>query len=487
MIALKKKLIAFVLFVLVIFVSAFANNMSKGKSSKRIHQHLHYPKPTEACLHTDEELCTHLPLVIIDTSGIDIPGEVYKEDGRTKYTLTEDGERMLASSIRIIDNEKSYNHPGDEPAIDSTALIRIRGNTSRHFDKKNYLIRFVNGEGYKHVKVMGMEPHYEWALHGPYLDKTLIRNYMWYNIAGEIMDYAPNVRFCEVILNGEYLGLYLMTETITSSKNARLKLSEPIGNTGKTGYVIRLDRGSTNEFKNITAFTNYALRNYHVLDVEYPRASTLTQEMKTVIEREFSDFEKALYSYDYDSKKHGYRKYVDVDSFVDYFIINEFTSNYDAVEYSTYIYKDVGGKYKFVIWDFNSAHNNYQDDILDPFKFAFPNKVWYFMLMKDEYFCNKVIDRYRELRKWVLSDEYLANYIDSVIKYLGEAIVRNFDVWGYSFDLDLVAGEDRNPKSHGEAVMLMRQHIMIRGAWLDEHIEVIKQYGHESKVKKFNH
>ena len=43
-----------------------------------------------------------------------------------------------------------------------------------------------------------MDPHHEWVLHGPFLDKTLIRNYMWYNIAGEIMDYAPNVRFCEV-------------------------------------------------------------------------------------------------------------------------------------------------------------------------------------------------------------------------------------------------------------------------------------------------
>ena len=63
---------------------------------------------------------------------------------------------------------------------------------------------------------MGMDAHYEWAMHGPYLDKSLIRNYMWYNIAGEIMDYAPNVRFCEVIINGEYKGLYVMTGTITN-------------------------------------------------------------------------------------------------------------------------------------------------------------------------------------------------------------------------------------------------------------------------------
>ena len=83
-------------------------------------------------------------------------------------------------------------------------LIRVRGNSSRYFDKKNYLIRLTDDTGkYENHEVMGMEPHYEWALHGPYLDKSLIRNYMWYNIAGEMMDYAPNVRFCEVIVNGE--------------------------------------------------------------------------------------------------------------------------------------------------------------------------------------------------------------------------------------------------------------------------------------------
>ena len=71
-----------------------------------------------------------------------------------------------------------------------------------------------------------MDAHYEWALHGPYLDKSLIRNYMWYNIAGEIMDYAPNVRFCEVVLNGEYKGLYVMTETITNGTDCRVNISD---------------------------------------------------------------------------------------------------------------------------------------------------------------------------------------------------------------------------------------------------------------------
>ena len=103
---------------------------------------------------------------------------------------------MITASVAIMDDESRNHHPSDEPDLESEILIRIRGNSSRRFDKKNYLIRFVNDDGsYAGHEVMGMDAHYEWALHGPYLDKSLIRNYMWYNIAGEMMDYAPKRAF----------------------------------------------------------------------------------------------------------------------------------------------------------------------------------------------------------------------------------------------------------------------------------------------------
>ena len=93
-------------------------------------------------------------------------------------------------------------------------------------------------------------------MHGPFLDKTLIRNYMWYNIAGEIMDYAPNVRFCEVMVNGEYQGVYVMTEKITAGKDgSRLNLEVNRKDNTFTGYLLRVDQGSRNEMKNINNFS----------------------------------------------------------------------------------------------------------------------------------------------------------------------------------------------------------------------------------------
>ena len=382
------------------------------------------------------------------------------------------------------------HHPSDTPDIQSSALIRIRGRSSRRFDKKGYLLRFTKEDGsYDNYEVMGMDSHYEWALHGPFLDKSLIRNYLWYNIAGEMMDYAPNVRFCEVIVNGEYQGLYVMTETIANGEDARVHVSEPIDNTTATGYIIRSDQGSKNTLKNINNFTYYTYRirrrNGLCLDIEYPRAGALTLEMADAIEQEISDFEKALYSFDFNSKEYGYHKWIDANSFADYLIINEFTQNYDAGGLSTYIYKDIGGKYKMCVWDFNNSCGLYEQEF-DNY-FSMTDTIWQQMLVRDEAYCQKIVDRYRMWRESYLNEDYLLGYIDDVIAFLGDAVERNFSVWGYTFEESLLMPESRNAKSHEEAVEQLKQYIADRGQWMDRHIESVLQNGHPSVNKRYDY
>lgn len=480
----------FVLLLLVGAVAATAADESLGVA--RVHQHLSARQPDEGCDCGGSELCTHLPLVIIETGGAPIPGEPIGERTEDGFTTTATGESMLSVNIAILDDESKNHHPSDEPDLETSALIRIRGNSSRYFDKKSYLVRFTDEDGsYADHEVMGMDAHYEWALYGPYLDKTLIRNYMWYNIAAEMMGYAPNVRFCEVILNGEYQGLYVMVETITNGEDCRVNVTEPIDGSTATGYVLRVDRGSSTEVKNIENFTRYAYRISRVssirLNIVYPRSGSLTQELADAITQDLSDFEKALYSFDHDTHDYGYWNYIDVDSFVDYFIINEFTQNYDAGYLSTYIYKDIGEKYKMVIWDFNSACDNYLLQI-SPTGFQTQDTLWQWMLVKDEEYVQRIINRYRKWRQSYLSEEYLYNYIDETLAYLGPAIERNFEVWGYTFEEYRPLDPDsRNPESFEAAVEQLKDYIHERGEWVDEYIEVVKQYGHPSVNKRYNH
>ncbi len=485
---MKKRIIGIIACLLGLVI-AFGITYLRRDERNRYHQHVEAAEK-ESCNHTDSVLCTHLPILQIDTNGKEIPGlPLYGEDGhRIGYTTTEDGQTELLCNVQVVDNTATNNHVADEPTIDSKAKVRVRGNSSRLFDKKGYSVTLVTESGENNPKnMMGMDSHHEWVLHGPYLDKTLIRNYMCYNIAGEIMDYAPNVRFCEVLINGEYNGLYLMTETITAGKeNARLEISVDKKDNSYSGYILRLDRGSANPLKNIEPFSLYSERvSNGNINIVYPGASNLNEELSESIRQDFSNFEHMLYTFDFDHPEYGYSKVTNVDSFVNYFLMNEFTCNYDAGTYSTYIYKGIDGKFRMCVWDYNNAFDNYQEQAVDMEMFTLQECLWFFMMIKDEDFTDAVIKQYRSLRKTYFSEEYLYKYIDETLEYLGSAVDRNYEKWGYVFESDnnLLYPVTRNTRSFDEAVSQLKEFINKRGSWLDENIETLRQYSAHSKTK----
>lgn len=476
---MKYKIIAITLVALLLGVIACGSVMPRIMKTEndRYHQHLEAEEKT-ACRHEGDVFCTHLPVIVIDTGGVEIPGKAFlDENGESHYTTTPEGEEEITATVSILDGEECHNHLSDQAAVSTLARVRVRGNSSRHFIKLGYSLNFVDEtDANVSHSVMGMDPHHEWVLHGPILDKTLIRNYVWYNVAGEVMDYAPNVRFCEAFINGEYMGLYLMVESVTAGDNdSRLQLSINRKNNTFTGYCLRVDDGS-NEIKDLNTFSMYTYQTEGVVDSVYPGTSNLTPEMKARIQKDFSAFERILYSGDYNDPRYGYEAYIDVDSFVDYFILNEFSSNYDAGARSTYIYKEVGGPYKLCVWDFNSALDNYQEQAADPEMFLLQNRVWFNALIQDGRFTERVIQRYRELRETYLSEEYLNQYIDETIAYLGDAIDRNNERWDEDFVYDLLIPPERNPDSYEEAVQDMKQYIHVRGEWMDENIDMLRQY-----------
>ncbi len=490
---MKYKIIGMSATALVLLAVMIISFMMPEDNGKRYHQHIE-AETKSACTHTDAILCSHLPIIQIDTYGKEIPGDVILSGpgGHTvDYTLSETGEETIISRVAVFDNKTKNNHTEDTPQVSSDIRIRIRGNSSRHFEKKGYIIKLITEDGFNNPQgIMGMDSHHEWALHGPYLDKTLLRNYICYNLAGDIMGYAPNVRFCELVLNGEYHGLYLMTETITAGKEgARLGLSVNKKDNSFSGYLLRLDRGSNTELKNINNFSKYTHKSESIVNIVYPGNDNLTYELANGISDDFSEFEKALYSYDYDSSEFGYEKYIDVDSFVDYFLINEFTSNYDAGSKSTYVYKGVDGKLHMCVWDFNNAFDNYQENETSYRVFTMQDGLWYDMLFKDEKFVERVINRYYELESKYLNEEYISGYIDSVIEYLGPAIDRNFEKWGHTFnsEWDRLFDFYRNLHSYDEAVDQLKGYIKARHEWMNENIETLRQYSAESKVKNYNY
>lgn len=440
---------------------------------------------------------SHLPVISIDTHGQDIPGgpaydaegnRLSKEDGSIVPTLAPDGSETIEADVRVFDAQGSANRLSDDPTQESSCLIRVRGNSSRIYDKKNYRIELVDNEGDDNsLPLLGMASGSDWALQGTSIDKTMMRNYLTYNIAGGFIDdYVPSLRYCEVFINGEYNGLYLLTEMIRVGEG-RLELNEGDPDMAATSYVIAIDERSVTG-TTFSDFLHYTLRIGNYFDVIYPGEGSLTQANKEYIAQDLGAFEKALYSYDYDSMTYGYWGFIDVESFVDGFIVNEFVVNDDFGAFSTYLYKDLRGKITLgPIWDYDNAYDNYQLETSAE-GFYLVERPWYYMLFKDESFCEDVISRYRGLREDELSDERLLGMVDATYAYIEPALARNWEVWGYTFDSETyIHPEERRPGSCEEAVDDLKGFIVERGAWLDRYIENLRQYSHESMVKKFNH
>ena len=348
-----------------------------------------------------------------------------------------------------------------------------------------------------------MNPDNDWALHGPFLDKTLLRNYMWMNISAEVMGYAPNVRFCELILNGEYQGVYVLMETIKESEY-RVDLSDYEEGSTATSYLLQLDAVGTPADQNSadvylenytwythqTEFSEVSRTGFSIL---YPQKEYLSEDVVGYIQRDVSRIERGLYSSDMVTGTYDYQSELDVDSFVDYYILQEFLAVNDAFSRSTYLYRDIRGTLHMgPVWDYNNVLNNF----LRSFSrrgFLLANRGWYGRLMTSEDFVERVIGRYRQLRQGVLSDEYLTNYIDEVIAFLGPAIERNDEVWGYSYDpTNLSFNQYRipdeeqtlaeaNASSYEDAIGRMEGYMLSRAEWLDEHIDTLYQYCHPSK------
>ena len=405
------------------------------------------------------EFSTTLPVVYMNTKG----QQVLKEN-------------VIWGNIALLDGN------GEERSVFSTpnsiyrATIKYRGASSySKFDKKQYRIKFYKNkkDSAKEVSLAGMGANSEWVLNGPYLDKTLIRNKLVYDLARELNGWAPDTQFVELFVDGEYQGVYLAVEPVTNGES-RLRLAEFGLLSGETAYIVNRDRINTGS-EEIVTWGKTNGYTYNALYIRYPSKNKITEKQKAYIQKDISEFEQALYGTNFSDKRIGYQAYIDMDNWVDYFIINEFAMNYDAGNLSTYLYKELDGKLQLAVWDFNNGFDNYQwfrteTDVLHTVE-----NSWFQRLWQDETFRERVCERYVQLRKTTLSDEHIAEKIASYQEELGEAVDRNFKVWGYSFKENLLVGTSkegtsRDIGSYEEAMKQLTDTIRERLAYLDKEL-----------------
>lgn len=478
----------------VVMLSVYVSGLEPERN--RYHQHLEAAEKAPCTDHDESVFCTHLPLMSI-TLDSKLPRPFYYENG-TRI----DNKVEVGATVKVFDSQLENNHLSDTPIVEERALVNYRGNSSLAFDKKGYSVKFRedNLVDSKDVSLCGMVADSRWALHGPFLDRALIRNYVSYNFAGEIMEYAPEVRFCELFVDDEYMGVYLIVERINFNENGRINLTKTDPDRAATSFILLLDDGGDdptrvlNTFFDISGKRGLSTRKYERLGITYP-SSTLTEAQKEYIEDWISQFEKVLTSFDANNQAYGYKNYIDIDSFAQHFLINELLMNADAGQLSTYYVKDIRGKIKIVGWDYNNVLNNYMDIDLLETQLIYSVNAWNSYLLRDEDYVNTVIEMYYKLRETYFSEEYFYNYIDETIAYLGDAIDRNYEKWGYVFTDEHIYDEngskrmllprERNFHSYEESVSNMKEVFMIRCEYLDHTIENLRARSHPSVNKQF--
>ena len=369
----------------------------------------------------------------------------------------------------------TINLPNRKESKNTTYIgIEFRGQTSMSYPKKSFTIETRNKKGKnKKESLLGLPKDKDWVLNGPYADKTLLRNALIFNLSNKIGRYAPRTKFIELIINGEYEGIYLLIEKIKQGKNrvnvGKVKLKNDTTNISKTGYIIAIDKGCQSGWKTTLPSGN---GTKHFFCYYYPKAKKITDIQKKYIQNDIRQFEEKLYN------NEPVDTIIDESSFIDYFILNELARNIDAYRLSTYLYKSTNGKLTIgPLWDFNYSFGyiNYLD-ASNPEGWVYkelPEYVpfWWEKFMQDTAFKASLKKRWTSLRKTTLSDKNILNLIDKKVAEIGNAKKRNFQRW-HILNTKLWM-EQKKYDNYTDYIDAMKQWTLKRVKWMDKKIGMV--------------
>ena len=445
---------------------------------------------------------SNIPIMVFESWGRDVHGQ--------------DVSMVPVSGLFFEPGEDGVANILDEPSLAARAGMRIRGQTSQGFAKKSYALEFwtednsdrstirANRAADREVELFGLPAESDWVLHGPYSDKTQLNNFLTFKWSNRIGLYAPKTRLIEAFVNrnggslsnSDYVGTYVLMEKIKRDNNrldiAELTPSDKSEPEITGGYIWKKDKPGAGDRPFRTS------RGQELRMVE-PGDSDITATQKSWLNDHINDFERALYGSNFTDPDVGYAAFIDVDSWIDTWLLVETTKNIDGFRLSTYYHKDRGGKIEQgPAWDYNLSLGN-----ANYLRGAFPDG-WYGdsidsnaypywdRLFEDPNFAQKVADRWQELRQGPWSTERMLADIDEAVNVLSNGnsrlanprasepsnpISRNYDRWnvlGTYLWPNCFFGQGSCPSSpvgrpndYGDYINIMRDFVEKRTAWID--------------------
>ena len=436
---------------------------------------------------------TNLPIVWIEVDGVTID-RYERIPAHMKIIYNGEGKMNYADTVA---------HPGQSIDYEGPIALRYRGNSSVNAsDKKPYsfrtLERPLNKDSKKRkVKILGLGKDNNWALLAPYSDKSMMRDLLAFELARPWMEYVPKGRYCELFLDGTYYGVYILCEVVSKGKH-RLNLVKP----GKSGdaltgdYLMEVDYDDdvnyVSKFHPVDSSGRPIKDRFIHFQYKSPDLDKMNASQISYITGLIDEMESVMASPQFSDPQTGYRKYIDVTSFIDYQLAMELGHNIDGYRKSGKFFKhrDSGdGRFKMVVWDMNIAYGNckirdgwrtdtwiYQsNDLLRAENEDFLVPFWWYRLNNDKAYTDELKARWAEYRNSNLSDDRVMAVIDSLATVLTScgAEQRNSQAWPrwneYVWPNYYIA------KDFDDEIAYLKRWIKERIAWMDERLGYRRQ------------
>ena len=433
---------------------------------------------------------SRVPYLVIDTEGVPI-----------------NNEPKVGASMKIFENKKE------------TKSVRIgieyRGSTSfRLSDKKSYGLEVWDEIGQDtNDSFFGFPDEEDWILMGHVVsipnqyiwDRTLLYHYIGYEWSRMMGRYASRCQFVELQLNDVYQGVYIFMEKLKRDGD-RINIQRITEEDITGGYILKIDKtaggsesagqpleyfltnwGDDHKYNALNSFRS----NFDVLGnpldygpyqekqpmetyflYEYPKAEEISSEAKDYISSYIHQFETALTNDDFSQNERSYADFIDVDSFVDYFILTELCRNVDAYRLSTYLQKDAQGKLAMgPIWDLNIGYDSGDRIPWDGWVYQYNEFVgyndlwlvpfWWTKMMEDSAFKLAIKVRWQALRSNQFTNLALLQSIDNAAGYLQDngAVNRNYALWGQGMSVN-----------YDESIQSLKNYVTFRLEWMDGEI-----------------
>lgn len=335
--------------------------------------------------------------------------------------------------------------------------IRLRGNSTAAADKKSYKIKFDKKQNPLSI---GDGKGKTWGLLANPFDVSLLRNLTMYHFGDKLdnIPYSPNCKSVEVLVNGEYQGVYLMTELVNVNKN-RVNVAEEIDEVEDNGYLVEM--------------SCYAEGSTFMADAASYEIKSDLSEDETIKGKQIdyiSDYVNQCVKVLKEGDQKTIEEYMDVDTLVDVYIANEIVKNVDAGWDSVYMSKDAGGKLQFgPLWDYDLTMSNVDSVLgIDAYEGFSPYTIlnvnacsnpWLCYAMENQWFREKVKARWNELQSDI--DDLSKNVIREAEENY-DSYLRNFDRW------DIIGTQVYTQPKYITAMTSYKEHYTYLSEWLEK-------------------